>query len=245
MTGSAQFVGKKDTRRPLAGQRVTGTGRCSIAEARSESNVRGRNAAGGARRPEEKTSPHQHQVTIVTETTVDEVVAATKRDVEGVAIPKQRATDGQQKLLVNPRLQDSQMRNEYTPLGSRVRPVSNTAMKGKKTRARKSKRSGIQEHVGKYSVLSELANAPSGLTFWQMARDDADEENKEIRRLFTKVGRRGRALTAHFYTRPWGLRLVLFQIYGTEAKALLDSGATANLISPGLVSELLPVRAQR
>ena len=156
----------------------TGTGRGSLAGARSESIVGGRTAAGAAGRPEENISPHQHQVTIVTETTVNEVVAATRRDAEGEAIPKQQRTDEQQKLQVYPRLQNPQMRTEYTQLGSQVRSVRNTARKAKKTRARKSKKNGIQEHVRKYSVLSELANVPSGLTFGQLVRGDADEAKK-------------------------------------------------------------------
>ena len=223
----------------------TGTGRGSNAEARSESNAGGRTAAGAAGRPEENTSPHQHQVTIATEITVDEVVAATKRDAEGEALPKQQRTDEKQKLRVYPRLQNPQMRNECTKLGSQVRSVRNTARKAKKTRTRKAKKSGTQEHVRKYGVLPELANAPGGLTFRQLVRGDADEVNMEIRRLLTKGGQRVRAIAAHVDTRPRRLRLVPVRIYGMEAKALLDSGATPNRMSLDSFQNFLSVRNQR
>ena len=87
-------------------------------------------------------------------------------------------------------------------------------------------------------MRSELAYVPSSLTFGQLLRGDANEAKKEIRRLLTKGGRRGSALVVHIDTRPQGLRLVPVRKYGTKAKALLDSGATQNLISPELVSEL-------
>ena len=188
--------------------------------------------------PEKNTSPHQHRVTIVTATTFDEVIAATQRDAEGEAIPKQQRTDEQQKVPVYPKIQNPQMRNEFIQLGSQVRSVINTARKAKKTRTKKEKMIGILGHVGKYVVLSELSNAPNGLKYEQLVCGDADEAKKEIRRPLTKGGRRGRALAAHVDIHPLRLRLIPVRIYGTEPKALLDSGATPNLMCPGLVLEL-------
>lgn len=99
---------------------------------------------------------------------------------------------------------------------------------------------GIQEHVVKYSLLSALANAPSGLIFGRLVRGDADEAKKGIRRLLTKGSRSALTLAAHVDTHPQRLRIVPVRIYSTEAKALLDLGAPPNLISPVLVSEFSP-----
>lgn len=96
----------------------TGTRRGSISDARSESNVERRIATMETGNPEGKAPLHQHQVTTVTETTADEVVAATKRDAEGEAISKQQRTEEQQRIRVYPRLQNLSVRNEYPHSGS-------------------------------------------------------------------------------------------------------------------------------
>lgn len=46
----------------------------------------------------------------------------------------------------------------------------------------------MQEHVGKYNVVSELANARSVLTFRQFNRGDTEGEMKEMKCLLTRIG---------------------------------------------------------
>ena len=55
---------------------------------------------------------------------------------------------------------------------------------------RTSKKNAVQEHLGKYEVVSSLVNVPSGFTFGQMIRGDGEEATKEIRRLFNSRLRR-------------------------------------------------------
>ena len=118
--------------------------------------------------------------------------------------------------------------------------VPKTAKKPKsKRKKRKSKKESIQEHVGKYNVITEFANAPSGLTFGQLIRGDAIEAVKMIRKLL------GRGITTtatadvssgQLPTRV--LRKVNVRVYGTTCSALLDSGAVPNIVSHPL-AELL------
>ena len=92
-----------------------------------------------------------------------------------------------------------------------------------------SKKTSLQEHVGKYNAISELANALPGLTFGQLLHGDADVAKKEVGHLFTKQGGRRRMFAGHAKMKPRRLRLVTLKIYGTEAEALLDSGAVPSV----------------
>ena len=96
----------------------------------------------------------------------------------------------------------------------------------------------MKEHVGKYDVVSELARAPSGLLFGQLARGDAESARWEINSLLARKARSGRGFGGPVELRPRRLGLTTVCVYGTEANSLLESGAVPNIISPKLVEKL-------
>ena len=174
------------------------------------------------------------QVTYMDETNDGEVVAVTKRNADGEPLPKQLKTHEEVAIprLLNPPV-PFEMQRTISPPGSGLKR-SHQRKKAKKV----TKKTSLQEYVRKYNVISELANASSGLTFRQLVRGDADVAKREIVRLFAKQRVRGRTFAGHADTRSRRLRLVTVKVYGTEAQALLDSGAVPNIILPKLASKL-------
>ena len=85
-------------------------------------------------------------------------------------------------------------------------------------------------------MVSSLANAPSGLKLGQLIRGDGDEAKKEIRRLFNN--RLRRPVAASIGTLPKRLKVVSVYVYGTQIRALLDSGAILNVMNASVASEL-------
>ena len=175
------------------------------------------------------------QVTVITESTKGELVAAMNRNAEGEALPKQSKNREYVSIprLLNPTpmaLRGTVGLNE--PL--RVPRVKPTRQKKKNV----SKKAAFQEHVGKYNVVSELANAPSGLTFGQLVRGDSEGARKEMKRLLTRKSGRSRSFAGHMNIFPRSLRVVTVQVYGTDAQALQESGAVQNIMSPHLMKSL-------
>ena len=178
----------------------------------------------------------------------EDVVATTKRTAEGEPLPKQPRGEGPQTMseLTRTTIQPTSRPPSVPTIGEtqqkmlRTYGVPKAAKKPKnKRKERKSKKESIQEHVGKYNVITEFANAPAGLTFGQLVRGDAIEAVKMIRKLLG----RGMATTASadlssgpIPTRV--LRKVNVRVYGTTCSALLDSGAVPNIMSLPL-AELL------
>lgn len=194
---------------------------------------KGSQSAGAGGKPNADDHDGSKQVTFVTESTAGEVVAATKRSAEGEALPKQMRTGEE---IAVPRLLNPA---PVAPTGIPVQPQEPMIRRpGRKKKRNIAKKASLEEHVRKYNVVSELANAPSGLTFGQLVRGDAESARKEINRLLTKKVRRGRGFAGHAETRPRRLRLVTVQVYGSDAQALLDSGAVPNIVSPQLVKRL-------
>ena len=74
----------------------------------------------------------------------------------------------------------------------------------------------------------------SGFTFGQLIRGDGNEAQKEIRRLFNSRPRR--PVAASISTLPKLLKLIAGQVYGTQMRALLDSGAIPNVMNAFVVS---------
>ena len=101
-----------------------------------------------------------------------------------------------------------------------------------------SKKAALQEHVGKYNVVSELANAPSGLTFGELVRGDAEGARREMKRLLSRKLGRSRGFAGHTDLFLRRLRVIIVQVYGTDAQALLDSGAVPNIMSLYLMKRL-------
>ena len=161
-------------------------------------------------------------------------MAVTKRNADGEHLPKQLKThEGVSiPILLNPPVPFEMQRKISPPRSGPKR--SHQRKKAKKV----TKKTSLQEYVRKYKVISELTNASSGLTFGKLVRGDADVAEKEIVRLFAKQRVRGRAFAGHADTRSRRLRLVTVKVYGTEAQALLDSGAVPKIISLKLASKL-------
>ena len=86
--------------------------------------------------------------------------------------------------------------------------------------------------------MSELANAPSGLTFGQLVREDAEGARKEMKRLLSRRLGRSRGFAGHMDVVQRRLHVVTVQCYGTDAQALLDSGAVPNIMSPHRMKRL-------
>ena len=85
-------------------------------------------------------------------------------------------------------------------------------------------------------MVSSLTDAPSGLTFGQLIRRDGEEAKKEIRRLFNS--RLRRPVAASIGTLPKRLKVVSVQVYGTQMRALLNSGAIYNFMNATMASRL-------
>ena len=85
-------------------------------------------------------------------------------------------------------------------------------------------------------MVSSLANAPDGLTFGQLIRGDGEEAKKEICRLFNSRPRR--LVAASIGTLPKRLKVVAVQVYGTQMRALLESGSIPNVMNASVASKL-------
>ena len=182
----------------------------TIAEARTESGVEQKLASSG--HPVGNSAGNQ--VSILTEVCSDDFVAATKRTADGAPLPKQVRAEGDIPVhdLLNPAPRLRVPRNEIgqlrqLPRGQRPRRTKN-----------KTKKAGIQEHVGKYNVVAELANAPAGLTFGQLMRGDAEEAKKEIRRLLAGSNTR-KSVAASASVTPRRLKVVAVRVFGTDVQA--------------------------
>lgn len=105
----------------------------------------------------------------------DDLVATTKRKIEGEPVSKQpRTADG---VVRNPALLNPM---DMTPTPTKT-PKSTKKNKSRKKTSKAKKASDIRDRVGNYSLLEKLAHAASRITFVQLARGDADEETKQLR----------------------------------------------------------------
>ena len=96
----------------------------------------------------------------------------------------------------------------------------------------------LSSHVGRYSLLTELARAPSGITFGQLVRDDADDAKKEMQKLFCSGTRKTKIATVWDTSFPLSTQVGSIQYLLQGGKALLDSGEIPNLMSSRLSDEL-------
>ena len=118
-----------------------------------------------------------NQVSVVTHDELpadEELVASVKINADGEPVAKTQKDGGGEPIpsLLNPR-------KHWTSNHMRKTPKPGRRARKKRT----SKKNDVQEHSGKYDVVSSLAHAPSRLTFGQLIRGDSDEAKKEIRRL--------------------------------------------------------------
>lgn len=111
----------------------------------------------------------------------------------------------------------------------------------KKVSKRNSNKSSLTDHVQKYDLLCELANASSGLSIGQLLRGDKIQARKDPSRLFARKTPSKVAVLSTGRETNQGRRVLkttLAKRYGTEAHALLDSDAIPNVISNKFVTKL-------
>lgn len=110
----------------------------------------------------------------------------------------------------------------------------------RKADPRLSRKSGIWKHSPKYDVILELENAPSGLNFGHLLREDAFAAKMDIDRLF--FGKLAKNMSMAGTSREDNGRLVLkvatLAVYGSRVEALMDSWAIPNFISLALAERL-------
>ena len=86
--------------------------------------------------------------------------------------------------------------------------------------------------------MSERARAPSGLTFIQLVRGDAESTSRDINSLLARKARRRHRFSGSVELRPRQFRTTILRVYGTEANAPFDSGEVSNIMSPKLAQKL-------
>lgn len=154
-----------------------------------------------------------------------EALAKLHKSMEGVSIPR----------VLNVR---SVVPEDYVfPNG---KPVVSKGMGNRESKKKVNtlSKSSLKEHVKIYDVISELANAPSGLKFAQLVRGDADLAKKTINRLFPKRATRKQALAGNAEIRARRLCLINISVYGPERQNALGTGAVPNIIYPQLMQRL-------
>ena len=169
-----------------------------------------------------------------------EVVAALKRNAQGEPLPKQHHSAADPRptpSMVGP-MEYMPPHRQSTPGVLIGVPPKNRRAQRKKTAPKSNKVARLSSHVGRYSLLTELARAPSGITFGQLVRGDADDAKREMQKLFRSGTRKTKIATVGDTSFPRRLKLVPVKIYSKEAQALLDSGAIPNLMSSRLSDEL-------
>lgn len=114
-----------------------------------------------------------------------------------------------------------------------------------KKNPRKSRKKGIknrefEEHLTKYDVVGELGKAPPGLSIGQLWRGDAVKAEKDLQRVLAgmKVNMVVRVVVAKASNQNQISKLCPVQVYWLKRSTLLDTEATPNVISTGLLKKI-------
>lgn len=148
-----------------------------------------------------------------------DLVATTKRTSDGEPLPKQLRTDDPMEDVepTDQFIRRPPVEFSATPHRGATRRVRQIPKpKRPKSKRKKTNKAKIHEHVGKYNVVSDFANAPSGITFGQLLRGDAQEATKQIRRILGKGAITHANAATTYVHNPRILRIVMIRIYGTE-----------------------------
>lgn len=178
------------------------------------------------------------------------VILDKETDVEKIMAFK-RAADGQP-LPKTPRMgsQDPMpIRSLLNPVPADVEKKSVRKKKTSSQRKMKKKRSHPRRHSAmidrpeKYDVISAMTNAPSGLTFGQLWRGDAASAEKDLDRMLGKNKLKVGVLEedknqGNDEQEEKCLAVASLKDHGLEAYALLDTGATPNVMSLQLAKQL-------
>ena len=174
--------------------------------------------------PASKSRDHtgSKQVTFIAESADRGLVAADITNAEGEAIQKQGKLRDE---VTIPRLPNpSSTVRPGIPWAPSQLPFDAPIARKPKRMKKITWKAALQEHVGKYNVVSELARAPSGLTFGRLVRGDAEAARREINGLLERKARRRPGFAGPVELRPRRLRVTTVSVYGTAAHALLDWG---------------------
>lgn len=186
-------------------------------------------------------------------------VMSLKRDAEGNPISKSRKTVDERTDPDKPQASNAAAAARFPPLEEDVVMVDPKTNKKKKKKSsakkvpskKKASRRGTRseskaaliEKATDYSLVSALASAPTGLSFAQLLRGDAEQAKKDLDKLFSKNGLRVGVL-AEGETKESGdkeescLAVASIKLYGTETHALMDTGAVPNVVSSAIVEHL-------
>lgn len=193
-----------------------------------------RNFNNRKRNSQDRKKSSQENMSVVKESLLD-AVAVTKRIIIGELVTK----DPKIERMSNERIL-KQDENEV----SRSMELT-VSLQKQKNRTRKSRKKGaknreFEEYVTKYDVVAELAKAPSGLSIGQLCRRDGLKAQKDLRHLLAgiKINSIVRVTAAKASSQNRILKLCAVQIYELKCLALLDTEATPNLISAGLLKKI-------
>lgn len=176
-----------------------------------------------------------------------EEVTAVKRDKDGQPMAKQpRRHEGKEvssipvSKLLNP-IPMGQI--QPTSIGRKPKKSRHRARKPMK-RSKKGKLEELSARTEKFDLLSGLAQAATGIAFGQLARVDAEDARKEMRKLFVAPTRRVQRKIAFIssntpVSRPSSrLSMIDIMTHAYPVRALHDSGSTPNIMSLKLVEKL-------
>ena len=95
----------------------------------------------------------------------------------------------------------------------------------------------LSRRVERYDLLDEIAQAPTGITFGQLVRGDAQEAQKELKKLLVSRSSK-KVATINSYAIPRRLRLVEALLESRSSLVLFDSGSVPNILSHRVCEEL-------
>ena len=125
-----------------------------------------------------------------------EVVAAIKRNAKGEPLPKQRHsvyTPPPSPSMVGPMYYMPPPR--HSPPGVLIRIPPKNRRRKKNTAPNSNKVASLSSHIGRYSLLAELARDPSSIKFDQLFRADADNAKNGMQKLFRSGTRKTKIFT--------------------------------------------------
>lgn len=202
----------------------------------------GSDASSGERSAEEREGEHGVNVIMEAENPEDDCLMALKRGADGQPLPKNHKS-GEQGApigsLLNPETKPVEARKPVTPSKKKKSKKKVT----KKTSKQK-KKDPNTDCPEKYDVVSALTSAPSGITFGQLWRGDATSARKELDRIFGKgklklgVVADVKGAVEENEEEEKCLAVTKVSMYGLDVYALMDSGATPNVVSPRVVERL-------
>lgn len=168
-----------------------------------------------------------------------EVEAVLKQNAQGEPLPKQHHSCDTLRptpSMVGPIEYIHPPRHSPPGVLNRIPPKNGKA--NKKTAPKSNKVARLSSHIGRYSLLTDLARVSPGITFGQLVRREADDSKKQMDKSFRSGTRKTKVATVGDISFSQRLKLVSVKIQSKESQAPLASGAIPNLMSSRLSDEL-------